>query len=129
MKLHIQTTQIVTTDDLEIYCGDLPLIFEAVGNISSGLHSDLLEWSQAERPAAGTVALVPRLFMSVSQNGDKYPLTGSAEAEAFREAVGDELLADIVEEFWNYRYRFFRRKRNGSANLPPASENGSNPAA
>lgn len=128
MKLNIATTQTISTDDLEIYCGDTPLIFEAVGNINGALHSDLLAWSQADRPPTQTVALVPRLFLSVAQNGDTYPLTGPAEAEGLRQAVGDELLADIVEEFWNYRYRFFKRKRIASVNSPPASENGSNPA-
>jgi hypothetical protein len=129
MKLAIQTTQTISTDDLEIYCGEQPLVFEAVGNISGPLHSDLLAWNEAGRPAAGTVALVPRLFFSVSQNGDSYPLTSQAEAEALHEAVGDSLLADIVEEFWNYRYRFFKRKRIASANSQPASENGSSPAS
>lgn len=128
MKLAIQTTQTVSTDDLEIYVGGAPLVFEAVGNIPGALHSDLLAWSQAERPPAQSVALVPRLFLNVAQNGETYPLTGPVEAEALRQALGDELLADIIEEFWNYRYRFFKRKRLASASLTPASENGTAPA-
>lgn len=127
--LTIQSTQIVSSDDLEIFVGEMPLIFEAVGNIGGALHGDLLAWSQADYPAAQTAAFVPRLFLSVSQNGIKYPLTGLAEAEALRQAVGDELLRDLVEGYWNYRYRFFKRKRSGSAPSPTASENGSNPAS
>lgn len=124
-KLNIQTTEKVTTDDLEIFVGDLPLIFEAIGNITGDLQSDLLAWSQADYSVNQAIQLVPRLFKSVSQNGDTYPLTGQAEAEALHQAVGDDLLKELVEGYWNYRYRFFKRKRRASASSstePPAME-------
>lgn len=125
-NLKIQTTETITTDDLEIFVGELPLIFEAVGNIPGPLQDDLLTWSRADYPLPQTLQLVPRLFLSVSQNGDTYPLTSQAEAEALRAAVGEELLRDIVEGYWNYRYRFFKRKRLASANslTEPVAMNG-----
>lgn len=124
IKLAIQPTQTITSDDLEIFVGDLPLVFEAIGNIGGSLQNDLLAWSQADYPAAQTAGFIPRLFLSVSQNGDKYPLTGQAEAEALRQAVGDDLLKDLVESYWNYRYRYFKKKRLGSGNSSPASDTG-----
>lgn len=128
-KLAIQTTQTITTDDLEIYVGDTPLVFEAIGNISNSLHTDLLAWSRAGYPADQAAAFVPRLFLSVSQNGEKYDLTGPTEAAAFQAAVGDDLLKDIIEGYWDFRYRFFRKKQAASGSLPTASETGSNPAS
>lgn len=129
LNLTIKTTQTITTDDLEIFVGDAPLTFEAIGNISNSLHTDLLTWSRAGYPADQAAGFIPRLFVSVSQNGEKYDLTGQAAAVAFQEAVGDDLLKDIIEGYWDYRYRFFRKRQAGSVSLPPASENGTPPAS
>lgn len=109
----IQSTLQVTTDDLEVYVGEEPLRFEAIANIPNGLNTELLEWSKVGYPANQAVKLVPKLFLSVSQNGTSYPLSTQKEVEAFRAEVGDELTAEIVEGYWEYRFRYFKKKRIG----------------
>ena len=128
MKLSVRTTHTVTTDDIDVYC-DPPLIFEAVGNIDPQTQTRLADWHKANYPPEQAVAFIPKLFISVSQNGEVYPLTTEADAQALREAVGDTFLSDLVERFWTYELNFFKKKRNGSVNLLSASENGTPPAA
>ena len=123
LNLSVKTTHTISTDDLEIYA-DPPLVFEAVGRINDKLHNDLRAWSNKNHPIDQTVKFVPRLFLSVSQNGDTYPLTTDADAQALREAVGDDFLHDLVESFWDYDYLFFRRKQLVSASSSPASATG-----
>jgi len=109
MKLNVKTTFTVNTDQLEIYC-DPPLAFEAIGRIDDKTHRELVEWSKADYPAGQTLAFIPRLFLSVSQSGKSYPLSGEADAQALREATGDAFLVNLIEGFWNYEFRFFQRK-------------------
>src|SRR3990172_8868536 len=120
LNLSVKTTHVVTTDDLEIFC-DPPLTFEAISRINDKLHNELRAWANKNHPIDQTVKLVPRLFFSVSQDGTAYPLATDADAQALREAVGDDFLHDIVEAFWDYDYLFFRRKRLVSPSPSPAS--------
>jgi hypothetical protein len=126
MKLKVKTTYTVTTDDLEIFC-DPPLTFEAVGRINDKTHTDLLTWSKDDYSPDRAISFIPSLFLSVAQNGTAYPLTTKAEAIALREATGDKFICDLVESFWNYDYTYFKKKRLGSANSLPASDDGSSP--
>ena len=128
LNLPIRTTMSVTTDDLELYA-DPPLAFEAIGRVNDTLHRELAAWASAGYPADTTARFIPRLFLSVSLNGQTYPLTTQDEAQALRDAVGDEWLANLVEGFWDYEYNYFKKKRLASANLSPASAtgNGSEP--
>lgn len=119
MNLKAKTIRVVTTDDLELYCNP-PLTFEASGRINDKLTAELQQWFKTGYDPAKTVEFIPQLFMSVSQNGDAYPLTTQADAEALREALGEGFLLDLVEAFWDYDYRFFARKRLVSANSSTA---------
>jgi hypothetical protein len=115
LKLKVKTTHTVTTDELEMVC-DPPLTFEAVGNIGPHLWGELRDWSKGEYPMEEIVDFIPKLFVSVSQNGDTYPLTTPAQAKALKESVGDEFIADLIESYWNYEFTFFKKKRAASAN-------------
>lgn len=114
MDLKVRTTHAITTADLEIYC-DPPLEFEAVGRISGQMHNELLAWSQAGYPAEQTPALAARLFLSVTQDGVRYPLNTPEAAAELRAATGDEFMRNLVEAFWDFEYRFFKQKRPASA--------------
>ena len=128
LKLKIQTTRTVTTDDLRLYC-DPPLTFGAVGHIPTTVNNALLDWADKGYDSTRAVEFVPRLFSSVAQNGTSYPLASKEDAAALREAVGDVFLRDLVEGFWNYDYRFFHLKRLVSENSLPdlTTTNGSEP--
>lgn len=115
MKLKVNTTHTVTTEDLEIFC-DPPLTFEAVGNIGPHLWGQLRDWHKGNYPPEDVVGFIPKLFVSVSQNGDTYPLTTPEDAKALEDAVGNEFLSDLVESYWNYEFDFFKKKRAASAN-------------
>jgi hypothetical protein len=123
MNLKAKTVRVVSTDDLELFC-DPPLTFEASGRINDKLTAELQQWFKGGYDPAKTVEFIPQLFMSVSQNGDTYPLTTTADAEALRAALGDGFLLDLVEAFWDYDYRFFARRRAASANSSPALDAG-----
>ena len=124
LKLNIERTRVVTTDDMRIFCGAEPLRFEAVSHIPNEVHGVLLDWTEAGRPADKAAEIAPRLFRSVSQNGTSYPIAGPEGGQALREALGDELLRDVIEEFWNYDARFFAIRRRGFVNSQPPPENG-----
>ena len=128
LNLSIKTTIVVTTDDLEIYA-DPPLTFEAIGRVNDTIHRELAAWATAGYPAEQTARFIPRLFMSVAQNGTSYPLTTAEEAQALRDAVGDEFLANLVESFWDYEYKYFQKKELASVSLSPelGTGNGSGP--
>lgn len=126
-KLRIKTTRTLTTKDLEVFC-DPDLTFEAVGNIDPGTDGELREWAKAKYPPAEAVRFVPRLFLSVSQDGSAHPLDTEAGAEEFRQAVGDPFLCELVENFWNFDYFYFQNlKKNGisSANSSETLDAGS----
>ena len=128
LNLAIKTTMVVSTDDLEVF-SDPPLTFEAIGRINDTLHRELAAWANAGYPADQTARFIPRLFLSVAQNGQSYPLATPDDAQALREAVGDEWLANLVESFWDYEYNYFKKKRLASASLSQAqgTGNGSEP--
>jgi hypothetical protein len=115
LKLKVKTTHKVTTEELEIFC-DPPLTFEAVGNIGPQLWDELRDWSNERYPPEKAVDFVPKLFVSVSQNGDTYPLATPEQAKALEDAVGGEFLSDLVENYWGYEFSFFKKKRAASAN-------------
>jgi len=121
--LKVKTSLTVTTDELEVFC-DPPLTFEAVGNIDPNLWSQLKAWSEKNYPLEQAVNFVPKLFVSVSQNGKAYPLTTEAAAEELRQAVGDPFLCDLIENYWNYEFNYFKKKRLVSASSSPASATG-----
>lgn len=124
MLLKAKTTRIVTTDDLELYC-DPPLVFEASGRINDKLTAELKEWYQNGYDPQITLKFIPQLFLSVSQNGETFPIRSQADAEALREALGDGFLLDLVEAFWDYDYRFFTQRRAASANSSTERGDGS----
>jgi hypothetical protein len=128
LNLSIRTTMTVTTDDLEIYA-DPTLTFTSVGRVNDKLHRELAAWSTAGYPAQQTVEFIPRLFMSMSINGDTHPLATGDDVQELRQAVGDEFLANLVESFWDYEYNYFKKKRSVSVSLSPESGtgNGSEP--
>lgn len=125
-NLSIQTTMTLTTDDLEIYA-DPPLSFEAIGRVNDTLHRELAAWVSAGYPADQTARFISRLFLSVAQNGQSYPLSTADDAQALRAAVGDEFLANLVESFWDYEFNYFKKKRLASMNLSAGPSNGSEP--
>lgn len=127
MDLKVRTTHTVTTDDLELFC-DPPLSFEAVGRVGPKLHNDLLTWSQAGYPAEQAPGLAAQLFLSVSQDGQSYPLNSPAAATELQNQVGDEFIRNLIEAFWDFEYRFFKQKRLASGNSGPRSNAGANPA-
>src|SRR3990170_7983871 len=110
LNLSVRTTMQVTTDDLELYA-DPPLTFEAIGRVNDTLHRELAAWASAGYPAEQSVRFIPRLFLSVAQNWQSYPLTTADDAQALRATVGDEFLANLVEAFWDYEYNYFKKKR------------------
>ena len=124
MLLNVKTKRIITTDDLRLYC-DPALTFEAVGHIPGPAHNALLEWSEAGYPADKIEALVPQLFTSVSENGTSYPISTPADAAELRQALGDTFMRDLIEGFWNYDWRFFRQRKNASANSSETLDTGS----
>lgn len=124
LNLAIKTTFAVSTDDLGVFC-DPPLTFQAIGRVNDTLHRELVAWGTAGYPADQTTRFIPRLFLSVAQNGVSYPLSTADDAQALREAVGDEFLANLVESFWDYEFSYFKKKRLASASLSPQSTNGS----
>ncbi len=123
LSLTVETTMVVSTDDLELYASPT-LVFRTVGRVNDTLHRELAAWASAGYPAEQTARFIPRLFLSVSQNGQTYPLTTPDDAQALREAVGDEFLANLVESFWDYEFNYFKKKRLASANLSPQSTTG-----
>ncbi len=120
MKLNIQTHHTITTNDLELFC-DPPLTFEAVGRIADQTHNALLEWAKNDYPEEKTLEFLPHLFVSVSQNGETYPLNNDGAAREFREAVGLTFVQDLIEAFWNYEFYYFKKKRLASINSSTAS--------
>jgi len=125
-NLSVQTTMRVTADDLEIYA-DPPLTFEAIGRVNDTLHRELAAWASAGYPPDQTARFIPRLFLSVAQNGQSYPLATPDDAQALRDAVGDEFLANLVESFWDYEFSYFKKKRLASMNLSAGPSNGNVP--
>lgn len=116
MKLKVKTTRTLTTDELEVYCEPV-LTFEAVGNVDPQTHDALKTWAQAKYPADQAVNFVPKLFLSVAENGTSYPLNTEGAARELQAVVGDAFLAELVENFWNYDYFYFQKKQAASANL------------
>jgi hypothetical protein len=135
MKLTVKTIRTISTDDLSIFC-EPPLTFEVRGYIAPELGSDLLEWEQGGYSIERAAELLPRLFISVSQNEEHYSLATKTDALALRDAIeaanpgyGDTFLATLLDGYWNEHYRFFGRKRLASVNSQPVSENGPVPVA
>ena len=128
MKLKVRTTHTVTTDDLEMFC-DPPLTFEAIGNIDPHTREGLRVWYQNKYPTEGALEFVPKMFLSVAQNGTSYPIATEEDAKALQEAVGDKFISHLVRAYWNYEAGYFEQKKTGSENLsaPPVTGNGSEP--
>lgn len=115
MKLSVQTTRTITTDDMRIFC-EPPLTFEGIGYFSPSFVNDLAEWEKNPDDDRA-IKFVSRIFLSVSQNGARYPLSTEADVLALRDAIeeinpgnGNNFLATIVEEYTRAHYRFFRNK-------------------
>lgn len=139
MKLSVQTTRIITTDELRLFC-EPALTFRVKGFISPALAKDLAEWEntyEGERAAE----LISQLFVSVSartpgvavseQGGYEFPLTTKSDVIAFRDAIeesnpggGDGFLSTLLESYLNEHYRFFRQKLLELENSSQASSNG-----
>jgi hypothetical protein len=135
MQLSVKTVRTISTDDLNIFC-EPPLLFEARGYIAPELGGDLLEWEAGGYAAERAAELLPRLFLSVAQEGIRYPLSTKADALALRDAIeaanpgyGDIFLSTLLDGYWNEHYRFFGRKRLASASSQTVSANGVVPAA
>jgi hypothetical protein len=128
MKLKVRTTHTLTTDDLRVFC-DPPLTFEAVGSIDPHTRIGLSAWHDSDYPTGQAVDFIPKLFLSVAQNGTAYPLTTSEDAQALQDALGDRFISRLVNAYWDYEYRYFQKKELVSVNLSPASGtgNGSEP--
>jgi hypothetical protein len=130
MKLSVRTTHILTTDDLRIFC-DPPLTFEAIGSIDPHTRIELSAWHDSDYPAQQAVGFIPKLFLSVAQNGQSYPLTTDEDALALQDALGDKFISRLVNAYWDYEYRYFQKKELASANLSPelgtGNRNGSTP--
>jgi hypothetical protein len=128
MKLKVRTTHTLTTDDLEMFC-DPPLTFEAVGSIDPRTSRDLSTWHSSKFPEGQAVDFVPKLFLSVAQNGTSYPLTTVEDARALQEAVGEKFVSRLVLSYWNYQATYFEKKQAASVSLSPESGtgNGSEP--
>lgn len=129
MKLSVQTTRTITTDELRLFC-EPALTFRVKGFISPVLAKDLAEWEntyEGERAAE----LISGLFVSVSQGGYEFPLTTKSDVLAFKEAIeesnpggGDGFLSTLLESYLNEHYRFFRNRLLELGNSLPVSDSG-----
>ena len=126
MKLKVKTTHVVTTDDLEMFC-DPPLTFEAIGNIDPHTREGLRVWYQNKYPTEQSLEFVPKIFLSVAQNGTAYPLVTDEDAKALQDALGDKFISHLVRAYWNYEAGYFEKKETASTSLSetPVTGNGS----
>jgi hypothetical protein len=126
--LKVKTTHTLTTDDLEIFC-DPPLTFESAGSMDPRTVQELREWYKNHCPNEQAVMFVPKIFLSVAQNGKAYPLTTQEDAMALQKAVGDKFISRLVNSYWNYEVGYFEKKQSGSVNsLTESSGNGTKEA-
>jgi hypothetical protein len=129
MKLTIQTTRTITTDELHLFC-EPPLTFRVKGFIDPALAKELAQWENTysgERAAE----LISQLFVSFSHAGDSYPLDNKSAVLAFKDAIeegnpggGEGFLSTLLESYLNEHYRFFRQKLLALENSSQASNNG-----
>lgn len=131
IKLGNVTTRKVTSGDLKIACNP-PLVFEIKTVFPRPVLREAAKWQTDGSSDAGIAAtLASRLFVSVSQNGDRYPLGSQEAIEQLRLAIedqvpgsGDDFICSLLEGFINDHYDFFTKELTGSETLLPPVDDG-----
>lgn len=132
LKLKINTTRQITSNDLRIAC-DPPLLFEVRSFIAPDLVDKIADWERAGSKDANIgAALVAQVFVSVTQDGETYPLTSLSDVGALQETIeaaspgqAGGFICAMLEGFTANHYRFFRGGPTGLTASPPVSVNGS----
>lgn len=115
----------VTSKDLGLAC-DPPLTFEIKTALPRPTATMALGWQQGGSGDVNVaLEIIGRMFVSVGQAGQRYPLTGRDNVEALRLAIeestpgaGDDFILSLANRGINNHYDFFTDE---STDSPPPS--------
>lgn len=114
MELVFNPTRKVTTAELFITC-EPPLEFTVKVSIPRSLRLLMSEFSRGDYgDMEQAKQIIARSFVSVTQNGQTYPLDSPEAAEALRVAIGDDAILAVAGGFVDNHYTFFTRDRTDS---------------
>lgn len=120
------TTKILTTAELGIAC-DPPLTFEVKTYLTRETLALLACWDDDSDNPVLTKQVAARLFVSVQQDGEKFPLDSEAAISGLAQAIGPdgmEFVGAMVRGFEALHFGFFMNASKRSKLSPAHSENG-----
>ncbi len=122
MNIVFNPTRTITTADLFIAC-DPPMTFEVKAQLSTDWVRSHIAWEESGTEDMKTaIDLVSSSFLSVAQDGNKYPLDTIDAVQDLINAIEDNnkgqgnlFVCDILTKFTHNHYSFLTRSSANSA--------------
>lgn len=114
MELVFNPTRRITTAEMFITC-EPALEFEARVSVSRPTRRLMAQFVESEYGDTGLAEqIIGAVFVSVAQNGSRYPLDTPGAIEELREATGDDFMLALAGGFVDNHYGFFTRDKADS---------------